>query len=302
MQFPPFLQLTIHIRFSEDTKLPMHLYSAFRGAFGHALKQVSCLQLNGECHSCRARFECPYSYIFETPVKAEETFYQGQQYSSHPFIIDPPKWVKTFQQDVEYSFQITLFGKALEHWKNIIKAVLRMGKLGIGEKRVNFEVLSVTSQGNEIWHINSPFHYTLPVENMMKKKDYKTNITIRFTTPTQIKINSQLIKNPSFTDLARLIIRRTKALAYYHTDNFVDFDTEELLAVSREIQIKTINTDWIHFDRISNRQKSKMKVKAMIGSIDYEGDVHQFEKLLAFAEIAHIGKKTAFGFGKIKID
>lgn len=48
-------------------RLPTFPGSAWRGAFGHALKKTACVVRDTPCSQCLLKNACAYSYIFETP-------------------------------------------------------------------------------------------------------------------------------------------------------------------------------------------------------------------------------------------
>ncbi|MBN2281013.1 MAG: CRISPR system precrRNA processing endoribonuclease RAMP protein Cas6 [Candidatus Marinimicrobia bacterium] len=295
MTLPDHLILNFHIKFREEAKLQKHLYSSFRGAFGHALKQVSCLYLTGECRNCIQKKECDYNYIFETPVSEDTDFYQAGEYASHPYVLVPPL------ADLN-SFSITLFGRGVSKWKTVVRAVQRMGPLGIGSSREKFRLCSVISSETEIWNADTPGYFDIPAKSPYNLLEYGPEIKVSFFSPAQIRVNKKFIREPAFHDILRLIIRRLKSINYWHIDEAAQFEAAPYLEKAKPVKTLRSNTRWLTIPRYSNRQETKMKVKAMVGSMDYKGDFSRFSELLAFAQVAHIGKKTAFGFGKILIE
>ena len=294
MTLPDHLILDCHIQFREGAKLPDHLYSAFRGAFGHALKQVSCLYLAGNCGSCEQKAVCDYSYIFATPVRQETEFYQAGEYAPHPYVLTPPLENKN-------QFSITLFGDAIEKWKTVVRAVHRMGQLGISRERYQFSLISVMAGDETVWHSQRPNHFVTPETASYRQRHYPNEIAVDFITPAQIKVNDKLIKAPDFAQVIQVICRRLKSLLYWHTGEYKNFDIDAFLQAAGDVRTIKSNTRWQKISRFSNRQQSKMSFATMLGTMTYAGNFAAFAELLAFAEVAHIGKKTTFGFGKIKV-
>lgn len=294
MTLPDHLILDFHIQFRKNIELPDHLYSAFRGAFGHALKQVSCLYLDGNCESCEQKAGCDYSYIFETPVRKETEFYQAGEYAPHPYVLTPPL-------ENQHHFSMTFFGDAIEKWKTLVRAVNRMGQLGISRERHQFSLVSVMAGGAAVWHSQRPNHFVTPEIANYRQRHYPDEISVDFMTPAQIKVNDRLIKAPDFAHLIQVVCRRLKSLLYWHTSEYKNFDIDAFLQAAGDVRMIKSNTRWQKIYRYSNRQQSKMYFTAMLGTMTYAGNFAAFNELLAFAEDAHIGKKTTFGFGKIKV-
>ena len=64
---------TYRFYFATDSsvRLPKYPGSAWRGAFGHALKKTVCVVRITPCNQCMLKSACAYSYVFETPPPAD---------------------------------------------------------------------------------------------------------------------------------------------------------------------------------------------------------------------------------------
>jgi len=72
-------------------RLPDYAGSMLRGAFGHALRSISCITREKECTACPLRQDCPYTTLFE-PIPPEHHPLQDFSRIPAPYIIEPPEW------------------------------------------------------------------------------------------------------------------------------------------------------------------------------------------------------------------
>src|SRR5690625_5299147 len=87
----PLAHYRFYFRAEEGVKLPAFSGSAWRGAFGNALKRTLCATRLSHCTSCPLLNSCSFPYLFEgrRPLDAEvlTTF----ERISVPFALRPPR-------------------------------------------------------------------------------------------------------------------------------------------------------------------------------------------------------------------
>ena len=71
-------------------RLPGFAGSAWRGAFGHALKKTVCVVRNTPCNQCLLKNACAYSVVFETPPPANAEKMRKYTAAPHPFVLQFP--------------------------------------------------------------------------------------------------------------------------------------------------------------------------------------------------------------------
>jgi len=83
---------TYRFYFATDSavRLPNFAGSAWRGAFGHALKKTVCVVRNTPCNQCMLKNACAYSYLFETPPPANTEKMRKYTAAPHPFVLQFP--------------------------------------------------------------------------------------------------------------------------------------------------------------------------------------------------------------------
>lgn len=126
-------------------------------------------------------------------------------------------------------------------------------------------------------------------------------LSLSFITPTRLKFEGKLTPKLEFHILIRNLLRRISLLTYFHCGFDLKVNFKELIKLSENITIKSNNLSWFDWERYSTRQKSKMKMGGIIGTITYEGVLKEFIPILLLGEYLHVGKGTSFGLGKYVI-
>jgi hypothetical protein len=115
--------------------------SAWRGAFGRALKSTVCVTRLEDCAACLLLRGCAYPYIFETPPSDEARKLRRYPAAPHPFVLDLP-WSEGGGSHA-YVLGVNLFGHAHRYLPYIVYALSGAGAAGIGAKRTAFALIEV---------------------------------------------------------------------------------------------------------------------------------------------------------------
>lgn len=313
-----FARFDFHCSADSDFRLPMHKGATFRGGFGHLLRNFVCINRTlRDCSGCILIRNCLYAYIFETRVSADNVLKKGFETAPHPYILLPPTEDKTvFHKGDNFSFSLTLIGKAIEYLPYFIFIFQQVGERGIGRHDGKFTIVSVVNEhfGNEIEIFNNRsntlsmsklivyssenyFHLYRCIDNISPNQ-----MTIRLITPLRIKTQGTLTDDFSFFEIMRLLMNRLYTLTYFHCGNVFDRDHRELLEMSKSVEITKKDLQWREWVRYSTRQKVDMKIGGIVGSFDIKGPLRPFLPFLKIGEYIHIGKLTSMGLGQFKIE
>jgi hypothetical protein len=69
-----------------------------------------------------------------------------------------------------------------------------------------------------------------------------------------------------------------------------------------QFQLREIFSEYLDWDRFSNRKHKKMKQGGMLAEYLIREANFPFLRLLYSMEILHIGRNPSFGLGKIKVE
>ncbi len=285
--------------------------SALRGAFGHALRKVCCAQRLQSCGQCLLAGTCAYSYVFETDKKPTSSSLSKVNSRPHPYVLSPQDDGSShFQSGDKLTFELLLFGdKAVELLPYIVYALMQMGKSGIGKGNKTgagrFALTTVYHDGNEIYHNSQgELNHTIDVMTVRIEQDFSScsTLSVDFLSPLRMKNNQRFVKKPDFQTLIRGALRRVSSLEDSYGDGYPDLDYKGLIDRAAEIHSDLTQTRWQETVRYSNRQKQKMNFGGVAGQAVYTGDLGEFMPILRYCEATHMGKQTAFGLGKIRLD
>ncbi len=157
-------------------------------------------------------------------------------------------------------------------------------------------------------------------------------VTVTFLTPTWIVADDRPLPVPTFPALAGALRRRTLALIHYHCAPVADVaggrsegddkggeverstggappppaggalaDPTAFATAAARIRALDDRVGWRARTRRSTRTGATMPTGGVVGTVHYAGDtgaLAPFLPLLVLGEVAHVGKRTAFGCGR----
>lgn len=300
--------------FESDAILPPYQGSTLRGIFGHALKKVVCALKKQECSDCLLAERCIFPTVFDIPAKTDET--NGRKRIAqppHPYVIEPSVHAHThYQKNDLLDFSMLLFGAACDNLPYFIYAFEQIGSNGIG-KRIGgrsgtFSLKEVQSDGVVIYtkadgKIRNPSDIPeIAGEDLLAQTAAgPLDIELELVTPLRLKYQNGFKADLPFDVLTRAMLRRISSLFEYHGDGEPKLDYRGLVARAKNVAQKESHIGWYDWRRYSNRQEEAMMMGGMVGKITYKDVPGEYLPLLRFCELAHLGKQTTFGLGKIKV-
>ena len=297
------MRLSIVAEAEEMTRLPGYPGGTLRGAFGYALRECVCLVKQKNCRNCVIRNECVYSYIFETPPPGDAEILRKYPFVPHPFVLEVPLRPKEiYKPGEEMKFGMALIGdRAVAYLPHVVAALAEMGRKGIGKGRGRFgvkQIFSRTAQGNPVETIN-----------MLSFEDAESlagtcppdRLTLEFLTPVRIRYKRALCDDLQFHVLIRNLLRRISGLLYFHCDQHLELPVREMIRRAESVRVVRNQTRWHDWSRYSGRQKRRVKMGGVVGSMTYEGDIREFLPLLVLGSWVNLGKGTSLGLGRYEL-
>ena len=267
----------LSIVFKSEQKPPFFIGSQLRGAFGYALKRVSCINPSFKCDGCFATTNCLFYDFYEAK----------SVYRKYRFDFELGKEL--------YDFSFYLFDDVCEKLPYIVSAFnLMLTKYGLGKDRKKYENFNMFINGKSCIEDDN---IRLPKDFIkeFKPTKYHPNILIKFKTPLRIKRNNRFIRDDSLSlkDIINSIYHRKLRLT-----------SKELQKYPYEIKGEVVKKELYYQElmRLSNRQKTKMKLGGLMGEMQIENIDEKSYEFLKLGEIIGSGKSTVFGLGKIEVE
>jgi len=286
-------------------KLPKFAGSAWRGAFGHALKKTVCVVRNTPCNECMLKNACAYSTVFETPPPANTEKMRKYTAAPHPFVLQFP--ITSSTADSIYTLDVILFGHGQRFFPYIVHALKTAGLDGIGGHQQIFDLQKIDAIDNqglsETIYQNGELK-PLPAAILQPLPAIPKQIEITFHTPLRIKQDNKNLATRQFNFGAFFgtLLRRISMISYFHTDTPLETDFAALTAQAKTVQFSSQQLKWFDWTRYSSRQQTEMNMGGLIGSVLLEMDgLEEFWPYLWLGQWTHVGKGTSMGMGAYTI-
>jgi hypothetical protein len=127
------------------------LGSAWRDAFGHALKRAVCVTGLPECPQCMLYRGCTYPYVFETPPPLGSEKMRTYPAAPHPFVLVLPAQGMEAHDDGSVALGINLFGRANALLAHVVFALQQAGQGGVGPERPSYRLLRAEQYDTHGW-------------------------------------------------------------------------------------------------------------------------------------------------------
>ncbi len=300
--------------------LPALIGSTLRGAFGHALKVISCSVEHRDCEKCFLSEACLYPTVFE-PISADK-----KQNVPRPFVFDPPippltreisenKVLKLrIADNGKISFGLTLIGETVNKLPYFIYAFELMARHGLGVNRQSFsirEVFQIDADNGKTLIYQTSLTKVLPfkqtnlaefVEKRLSEIKPAPYLQIQNQTPLRIRRNRELLEKISFAEFFKQCSLRLKFLSENYGQP-LDFDYQTLMKKAEAVQTESDNL-WKHgLSRRSNSQNKKFDLDGMLGEINFQSaDFSPFLPFIAACEFLNIGSASSLGLGKFRME
>lgn len=267
----------ISLLIKPEQKPPYFIGSQLRGAFGYALKKVTCINPIYKCENCFSATNCTYYQFFE------------KKNSFHSYRFD-------FELGTDlYDFNLYLFEEATGALPYIVSSLhMMLTKKGLGKERRTYKDFNLYINDSDCL-INGEIKLPKKYIQTFDIKDYKKNITLTLVTPLRIKKHNRFVRdeNIELEDIINSIYQRQMQIIGKGHKKF-PYPIEADI-VEKDLHYKELT-------RMSNRQKTTMNLGGIMGEIKINGLSRECYNILKVGELIGVGKSTVFGLGKIKME
>lgn len=297
-----YIKLHFELKLLNGSHLPAYKPSALRGGMGYMLMDKYCMS-DRKCQSCLFESECIMRRILYSRFDVSPYFIKNG--GSCGYVIECEDYRTDFFPGDELHFQIILFGKTIAYFRQILEAIVDLGKQGLGADKALYVVMCVTnSLRQDLYRDGSIFREKFEVSTVGNYVEYrlrkKTGLRAVFHTPAEFLVQKSLITDFDPLIIFRSIARRIYILNFFE-GNYID--TMSIGSDKRENfidpPIMAGQKSWIVSNkRYSTSQKAGYVMRGIKGYINFVDLTEEQYALLLSGELIHIGKDTSFGYGK----
>ncbi len=289
---------TFELEFVKPALMPAWKGNIIRGAFGLHLKRLYCFR-DDECSMCPSIFNCPYGYLFR--AKSKGIVLKNLEHFTKPYVIKPPLESKTeYRRGDTLGFSMVLFGDAIEYEMHVINAVNSMCRTGLGFKgrRGELRLKRVFVENpfrNEKEYLYEDGKF-LNSKIFIKDRDINVKtgrvFKVKFLTPFRLLRKGSLIAEPSFRDLVVFTLRRYSSIRYQYLRDELDVDVKKALNSAEKVAVVSSC-----LERRTFIYKGESE-DFIYGEIVCSGKLKSpLNKIIAFGQLCHVGKRASYGHG-----
>lgn len=283
------LRATYRFRAAGEGRLPVFAGSAWRGAFGHALKRAVCVMRLRPCGGCPLERTCLYPTLFHAAPHPAAGRLSRLQSVAQPYVLMPPplgpRWLGPGDA---VELDLTLVGRAIGQRAYVQRALERAADGGLGPDRLRLELEAVATAAEP----PSPPPDDRP-------------LTIRFMTPLRLKRDGHLVTPEQFApgDLLMALLRRVSMLRAFHDSAPLALDFAALKALAGATRWERRAVRWHETRRYSTRQEALLAMGGIVGeAVLAPAPLGAFRELLALAPWIGVGKGASMGLGQVQIE
>lgn len=300
----------------ESMSLPPHKGATLRGGFGQAFKRMTCSRsyAGQPCDECPEQNRCAYSYVFETPVPPDSDVLRTHSAVPRPFVFEPPLDGKTkYRPGDDLAFGLVLIGQAIDYLPCFVLSFKALGETGLGRGRGRFRLRQAWATDPlgpwETLVYDGPSDalrnecITTRISDIERAAALlpRDELAIHFLTPTSLKHAGRIDPEPAFHVLVRALLRRVSSLYYFHCGERWDADYRGLIELAQTAETVEAHTACEHYQRYSSRQRQRIPMGGVTGTVHYAGPLDQFRPLLVLGSLVHVGKACVFGNGRYTV-
>lgn len=287
----------------QPAHLPRFAGSAWRGAFGHALRRTVCALRQPQCEGCPLHGVCAYPAIFDPPhPQADQSAAVEIAPVAYVLAPQPGPADGVYPPGAPIVVTLRLFGRASHLAGYAVAALCQAAAGGIGPARAVLRVLDISAETDEPLATSGGVP-TAPSPLIVPPAP-TTAASVSIVTPLRLRIGGDLVTPQRLTpvELFGALVRRVAAVRRVHGGLTDDIDFRGLKRATEDLHWDAARLHWVETTRRSSRQQALMQFGGVLGhvQIDLRG-APSLWPFLWLSQWLHAGKGASMGFGQILV-
>lgn len=299
----PILHLRVQAKLPTGKSLPYYMGSTWRGRLGWEQRALVCpFEERYACEHCIIREKCPYFMLFE-----RESSLPGRMDAPRGYVLYPPQ-----SENENLTLYVTLFGNCRQFLPGVCQSLFNGRRNGLGVERIPYEIVSfdelvpdggIHPVGFDIdTYVGTigPF----PLRQWLhQEKDDNGDLLFHLLTPLRLRKAGRYEDKLDLAFFFSVLARRLEGLnCLFNNCKPIGKDGWTMLREQFERRLDThANLTWREYSRYSSRQKRKVPMGGLIGSVRILHPPEWVDEWMRAACLVHVGKGAPFGLGKIVI-
>jgi hypothetical protein len=279
--------------FAPRATMPAQPYhgSAWRGAFGHALKRMVCAMRLRPCEGCALSAVCIYPQFFGADPAGE---------ASRPYILCPDRAPPDglLRAGLPFRLRMTLLPAAAPVAPYAVRALLAAAANGLTARRIALDCLDIRDVATGL-----PIDPAAPLPEPLPAHcpPAPSAVRLHLRTPLRLRLRGDLLTGRSLMPghVVAAAIRRLRGLGLALSGGLAEAARRE----AATLRFDAPRLGWLETTRFSTRQNTLMRLGGIVGeaTLDLRQAPHVWPLLWA-TSILHLGKGASMGFGSIEAE
>lgn len=270
-------------------RLPAFPGSAWRGAFGWALKRLVCVMRQRPCDGCPLQATCIFPALFAGEPAPDSAVPRRLARAPAPFALRPPPAGPTRVEPGDpVALEATLIGRGTRWRAYVVRALQEAGANGLGPDRVRLAL-------DEVEEVD-------PVPPAWSDQGA---VRLRLLTPLRLKRDGRHVGPQAFrpADFLMALVRRAGALDLLQEGARLVADPSGCRSAAQALGWRHLDVRWQDTVRRSSRQDVVLRIGGLVGEAVLDARaLRPFRPMLAAAPWIGVGAGVTMGLGQVRVE